>query len=68
MFANLLTKYRTKIPLFWVDFNYREYKKFGKPNSCDAHLHPLLRNDEYIDQTLRNLIDYIRKEFDMEEI
>ena len=63
-----LTKNYTEVPLFWVDFNLTKYKKFGAENSCMVKIHPELKDDTYIKDTLKNLIDYIRDKYDMERI
>jgi uncharacterized protein YeeX (DUF496 family) len=62
------TKNYTEVPLFWVLFNLNKYQKNGTKNSCIANIHPMLKNDEYIESTLNNLIDYIRDNYDMEEL
>lgn len=66
--TRLLTRNKTKIPLFWVNFNYQHYKKFGKENSCDLAIHPLLKDDKYVKQTLDTLVDYIRNTYEPEEL
>lgn len=68
MFKRLLTKNLTAIPLFWMDFNYKKYKENGAKNSAIAHIHPVLKDDVYIKDTLNELIDYIRDNYDMKEL
>lgn len=64
----LFTKQLKEIPLFWVNFNYILFKDKGKENSCMAHIHPLLKDDKHIQDTLKELIDYIRDNYNMEDI
>ena len=66
--TRLLTKNKTKIPLFWVNFNYQHYKKFGKENSCDLVIHPLLKDDKILKSNLEALVDYIRERYDMDKL
>ena len=66
--TRLLTKNLTKIPLLWITFNYQKYKKNGLKGSCMCHLHPCLKDDEYIISTMNNLCDYVRENYDMKKI
>lgn len=66
--TNLLTRNKTEIPLFYVNFDYQYYKKLGEKNSCMAHIHPVIQDDEYIQQTLKELITYIRDNYNMDEL
>ena len=68
MFKELLTKNNTQIPLFWAEFNEQLYKKYGKENSCVIKYHPLFKNDSHIESTLRDLVDYIRNNYDMHQL
>lgn len=68
LIQKLLTKNDTKIPLFWVEFNRRLFKENGKAGSCLASTHPLIRKDKYVVQTINNLTDYIRDNYDMDEM
>jgi len=63
-----LTKNYSKVPLFNITFDLNKYKKDGASNSCMVGIHPDLKNDEYLQQTLYDLIDYIRKNYDMEKV
>jgi len=58
----------TEIPLFYVNFNFKYYEEYGKRKSCVAHIHPILKDDEIIINKLNELIDYIRDNYDMNEI
>ena len=66
--TKLLTKNKTEIPLLWVDFNYQKYKENGAKGSCTARIHPLLKNDSYIKDKMNEIIDYIRDNYNMDEI
>ena len=68
MLTRLLTKNKTRIPLFWVNFNYQHYKKFGKENSCNLAIHPMLKDDEILISNLEALVDYIRDKYDMDKL
>jgi transcription elongation factor GreA-like protein len=68
MCKRLFTKNLTSIPLLWVDFNYKKYKGKGKQDSCIIRIHPILTNDEYIKNTLNELVDYIRDNYNMEDM
>lgn len=62
------TKNYTRIPLLWVHFDYKYYKKYGLKNSCWLNTHPVLRKDQYIIDTMNSLVDYIRQNYSMEDI
>ena len=64
---NKLTKNHTEIPLFYVSLNLEKYKNEGDKGSCDVKLHPILK-DEYIASQLNELIDYIRENYDMDDL
>lgn len=68
LLQRILTKSLTNIPLFWVNFNKKHYIEKGKYNSCTAYIHPLLKNDEYINDTLKELVSYIKDNYDMEDV
>lgn len=68
MLSRLLTKNHIKIPLLWISFNFKKYKKYGTKNSCILHIHPLATMDEYVIETTKKLCDYIRGNYDMEKI
>jgi len=54
--------------LFWVTFDLNKYNKYGAKNSCMLKIHPELKNDEYIKNTLNDLVEYIRNTYDMEKL
>jgi uncharacterized protein YxeA len=68
LYRKLLTKNNTKIPLLYIMFNLKQFREQGKEKSCILHIHPSLRNDEYIIKTLNGLVDYIRNNYDMEDM
>lgn len=68
LFQKLLTKNLKSIPLFWVNFNCKLYKENGKQGSCTVKIHPILANDEYIKNKLNDLIDYIRNNYNMNDM
>ncbi len=63
-----LTKKYTEIPLLWIYFNLNKFLEEGKENSCILKIHPELKWDDYIINTLNNLVDYIRDNYDMEKL
>jgi len=63
-----LTKNRTEVPLFWVDFNLNKYNDFGAKDSCTVKIHPELKDDEYVIDTLNDVINYIRIKYDMNDL
>jgi len=62
------TKNYDEIPLFWVTFNLNKYKQNGSRGSCDLKIHPNLKEDEHIKKTLNDLVDYIRRTNNMNDI
>ena len=68
LLQRLLTKNLNEIPLFYVTFNYNKYKDNGKKGSCNAQVHPNIANDEHVKETLNDLIDYIRDNYNMDDI
>jgi hypothetical protein len=64
----LMTKNLKEIPLFWVHFNYEHFKNSGKENSCMVNIHPILADDKFIQDKLKDVIDYIRDSYDLEEL
>lgn len=68
MFTRLLTKNLKEVPLLWINFNLKKFRKHGKTNSCMLYIHPTIRSDEYVVETLNGLVDYIRDNYDMEKL
>jgi len=63
-----ITKNYNNIPLFYINFNLNKYQQNGAKNSCIVKIHPELKDDKYIIESLNNLIDYIRDNYDMEKL
>jgi len=63
-----LTKNFKEVPLFYVTFDLNKYKEMGKKGSCEAKLHPNLKDDEFIVEKIKTLIDHIRENYDMEDL
>lgn len=63
-----LTKDYREIPLFFVNFDLEHYKEHGDKGSCNVKLHPTIKDDEYISEQLKGLIDYIRDNYNMDDL
>jgi hypothetical protein len=68
LLTRLLTKNLTRVPLLVLYFNEPHYKKYGKKDSCIYSSHPVLKNDEHIREAMMGLCDYIRNNYDMEDM
>ena len=66
--TRLLTRNLTKVPLVWITFNMKKFKKYGAKGSCMCNIHPCLKDDEHIISVMNELWDYIRENYDMEKI
>lgn len=66
--VRFFTKNFTSIPLLWINFNYKKFKKNGLKKSCLLNVHPELRNDKYIIDTMNNLVSYIKSNYDMNKM
>lgn len=66
--TRLLTKNFRKIPLLYINFNLNKYRKYGAKGSCDCMLHPVFAHDEHIVEEMNKLCDYVRDNYDMEEL
>jgi hypothetical protein len=62
-----LTNNNKEIPLFAVTLDLNKYRK-SKNNSCMIHVHPNYKNDDHIDKVLKDLTDYIRNTYNMENL
>lgn len=63
------TRNYTRVPLLTVMFNYKRFLEEGKSGSCTVYyLHPDLMTDEYLQVRLRECVDHIRDNYDMEQI
>ena len=65
--AKLVTKKLKSVPLFIVSLNYNGYKK-GINKNCVVEHHPMFENDESLNKKFKEIIDYIRENYDMEDI
>jgi len=63
-----LTKNYSNIPLLYINFNLNKYQQNGVKNSCIIKIHPELKDDKHIIKTLNDLIDYVRDNYDMENL
>jgi hypothetical protein len=71
MFNNLykkLTDDNKKVPLFYVTFDLNKYREAGAKGSCEMKLHPNFKGDESAVNQLNALVDYIRENYDMEDV
>jgi len=68
LIQRLLTKNRKRIPLFFVTFNYKQYKESGNVGSCDVCIHPILSGDEELKRMINDTVDYVREKYNMEEM
>lgn len=69
--CNLYIKHKTKnltrIPLFTMTFDWKKFQKDGKEGSCILYaLHPDIASDLVSRKKLRECVDYIRDNYDME--
>jgi len=63
-----LTKNYNEIPLLLVNFNLNNYQQNGAKNSCIVKIHPELKDDKHVIESLNNLIDYVRDNYNMENL
>ncbi len=68
LLTRLLTKNLQRVPLLRIDFNMKKFKENGAKGSCMCVIHPALKDDEHIRGTLYGLCDYIREQYDMENV
>lgn len=68
LFTRLLTRNLQKVPLLWIDFNMKKFKENGAKGSCMCHIHPVIKNDEHIIETMQGLCDYIRENYNMKDV
>lgn len=66
--TRLLTKNLQRVPLLRIDFNMKKFKENGTKGSCMCVIHPVLKDDEHIIETMNELCDYIREKYDMEKL
>lgn len=56
------------IPLLYVMFDLNKYKEQGVKDSCTINIHPDFKGDPLLQQKMNDLIDYIRDNYDMEQL
>lgn len=66
--TRLLTKNLQRVPLLRIDFNMKKYRENGAKGSCMCVIHPVLKDDEHIIETMNGLCDYIREKYDTEKL
>lgn len=68
LITRLLTKNLQRVPLLRIDFNMKKFRENGAKGSCMCVIHPVLKDDDHIIETMNRLCDYIREKYDMEDI
>ena len=68
LITRLLTKNLQRVPLLRIDFNMKKFKENDAKGSCMCVIHPVLKDDNYIIETMNWLCDYIRDKYDMEKL
>lgn len=68
LITRLLTKNLQRVPLLRIDFNMKKYRENGAKGLCMCVIHPVLKDDDHIMETMNGLCDYIREKYDMEGI
>ena len=63
-----LTNDYKEVPLFYVTFNLDKFIKEGEKGSCDLKIHPSLKDDDFVKERINELVDHIRKNYDMEKL
>ena len=68
LITRLLTKNLQRIPLLRIDLNMKKFKENSAKGSCICVIHPVLKDDSHIIETMNGLCDYIREKYDMEKV
>lgn len=68
LITRLLTKNLQRVPLLRIDFNMKEFRENGSKGSCMCIIHPVLKDDDHIIETMNGLCDYVRDKYDMEKL
>lgn len=68
LITRFLTKNLQRVPLLRIDFNMKKYRENGAKGSCMCVIHPVLKDNEHIIETMNGLCDYIREKYDMEKL
>ncbi|MFB8425096.1 hypothetical protein ACFC4S_24060 [Priestia megaterium] len=55
-------------PLLYATFNLKKYKESGEKGSCNLSVPPPLSGDKLIINTANEVVDYIRKNYDMKKL
>ena len=58
----------TIVPLLSISINLKFFKKYGSKYSCTCRVNKLFKNDWYIKRTMEDLCEYIRKNYNMEDL
>ena len=66
--TRLLTKNLQRVLLLQIDFNMKKFRENGAKGSCMCVIHPVLKDDDRIIETMNELCDYIREKYDMEKL
>ena len=66
--TRLLTKNLQIVLLLQIDFNMKKFRENGAKGSCMCVIHPVLKDDDRIIETMNGLCDYIREKYDMEKL
>lgn len=66
--VSILTDRKRRVPLIYINFNYQKYMKDGAKGSCICSVHPDLTNDEKLTTMLNDVVDYIRGNYDMNNL
>ena len=62
----LLTKGATEIPLIFVLFDENKYKNLNK--CFEINYHPSFNNDKVLEQKLKDIVDYIKETYDLNDL
>ena len=68
LITRLLTKNLQRVPLLRIDFNMKKYRESCAKGSCMCIIHPVLKDDNHIIETMNGLCDYMREKYDMEKV
>lgn len=67
LLKNKLTKDKKEVALFWATIDVDKYNKCEKNNSL-IRIHPLYSDDKFIKNQLAELVDYIRDNYEVNEL
>lgn len=66
LITRLLTKNLQRVPLLRIDFNMKKFRENGAKDCCMCVIHPVLKDDDHIIETMNGLCDYIKEKYDIE--